>query len=71
MTGLRAGKAERLPRGVVALDYTLNDRPATVRLDNYVVKEQSAIVAAICEKKGFDDPRQRAKRKSTPDGGAT
>jgi hypothetical protein len=58
MTGFRAGKDAGLPRGIVVLDYTLDERAASVRLDNYVVKQQAAIVAAICETKGFDKPAQ-------------
>lgn len=52
ITGVRTGKA----RGVATVDYTLNDRAATIRLDDYVVKEQAAIVTAICQRKGFDNP---------------
>jgi hypothetical protein len=58
MTGIRAGKDAGLPRGIAVLDYTIDDRASRVRLDNYVVKQQAAIVAVICEKKGFDKPAE-------------
>lgn len=60
MTGLRAGKSAGLSPGIVVVDYAINDRPATVRLDAYVVSRQDAIVAAICKKKGFDNPTRSA-----------
>jgi hypothetical protein len=53
MTGIRTGRAARLPTGVAVLDYELDDRAGSVRLDSYVVKEQPAILAAIRERKGF------------------
>ncbi len=54
MTGIRIGKRDGLSPGVALLEYTLADRRRTIKLDNYVLKEQPAIVAAICERKGFE-----------------
>ena len=65
--GLRVGRRPTIPldaitgfsvssRGrddVVNIEYVVEGKSCTVRLDSYVVKETPAIVAAIRERKGF------------------
>lgn len=42
----------------VKLEYSVDGRVGGVKLDDYAVKDLSAIVAAICEQTGFPDPRK-------------
>ncbi len=54
ITGLRADTSGK-GRGV-KIEYSVEGRTGSVKLDDYVVKNLSAIVAAICEQTGFPDP---------------
>ncbi|MFQ5414270.1 MAG: hypothetical protein ACE5E6_07400 [Phycisphaerae bacterium] len=54
MTGINAEKYRKTGR--LEVRYTRNGHPAGVRLDDYVIKEFRAIVTAICDRKGFDNP---------------
>ncbi len=45
--------------GVVELVYEIDGRRNVAKLDEYVIKELSSIVAAICEFKSFDNPMLR------------
>ena len=56
MTTLRAGSSGKT--GLVHLEYTRNGRKGLLRLDNYVIRQSDAIIAAICEQTGFPDPRR-------------
>jgi hypothetical protein len=54
MTELRKPASGRV--GIVELVYESNGRGGVVRLDDYVIKKLPAMVAAICERKGFSNP---------------
>lgn len=54
MTELRKPRSGRV--GVVELAYTQDGLGGVVQLDDYVIKKLPAIVAAICERKGFSNP---------------
>jgi len=54
MRSLRRDRSGRSAR--VELGYSLGGRDGFVRLDDYVIKKLSAIVAAICGQKGFTNP---------------
>ncbi len=67
MTGLRGDQYART--GCVTLEYTTAGRPHRVKLDAYVVKETRAIIAAVCEAKGFASPLEASgPDTSAPDG---
>lgn len=54
MTGIRAERYAKTGR--LDLDYTIDGRARSIRLDNYVIREFRPIITAICERKGFDNP---------------
>ena len=54
MTSLRRDRSGRAAR--VELGYSLDGRDQFLRLDDYVIKDLPAIVAAVCEKMGCPDP---------------
>ena len=56
MTALRADDSGK--GGRIELSYSIDGRNGRVRLDDYVVKDFSAIVTAICERAGFPNPHE-------------
>lgn len=59
ITALRTDPAGR--SGCVELEYSLDGKSQHMRLDQYVFKRLPDIVSAICERKGFTNPRPAAK----------
>ena len=56
MTALRAEHYGK--KGWVDLDYELDGRAGTLRLDDYKIKAFPEIIAEICRRKGFEDPHK-------------
>lgn len=52
MTGIRMGRNSE----TVVVEYSQDGVAGQIKLDRYVLKQQPAIVAAICERMGFENP---------------
>jgi hypothetical protein len=57
MRGLRQDALRRA--GCVELEYTVDGRTRSMRLEKYVYRELPALVTAICERRGFAAPSAR------------
>jgi len=54
LTGIRADRY--MKSGWLELDFVREGQPASVRLDNYVIREFRPIIEKICEHRGFTNP---------------
>jgi hypothetical protein len=57
ITGLRSERFAK--KGWVDVEYALNGRTGTLRLDDYKIKAFPAIMQEICRRKGFEDPYKK------------
>jgi hypothetical protein len=55
ITVLRTTDAEKRP-DAVAVEYVINGRAGSVKLDSYVVRDLPGVVAALRERAGFPHP---------------
>jgi hypothetical protein len=57
ITGLRAEHFAK--KGWLDVDYSMNGRTGTFRLDDYKIKAFPTIIDEICRRKGFEDPYKK------------
>jgi len=61
MTEMHAERYEK--KGWLRIDYELDGRQDTLRLDDYKIKAFPAILAETCRRKGWEDPYQKWQEK--------